>query len=271
MNKFDGFWVFTFGLDSGYMGSGVAIVMNISLVRHVCKVSEVLEIRVEHSIENSLPGRIPAIKLRKKLTKLQFWEATDKTIIIESLSIIQRTQPNPLNTNLQTQIFRLLSIATRFEYQNQHQHKFKSGRIRKHRRLNHNHILVESAFNFYVNKRIVYLLGTPVNIKSAREAFYSELIQNTNLPINHNFAFIITEINKEIEHHTQQRYSITYARKGKRKLQTPTVILKRIQPPTWKKTRVEFSTNPSYHYTSGSAINITSTSMATSNMTSAFG
>ncbi|KAG9299025.1 hypothetical protein G9A89_020338 [Geosiphon pyriformis] len=58
------------------------------------------EIRVEHSIEDSLPERIPAIKLRKKLTKLQFREAMDKTIIIESLSIIQRTQPNPSNTKL---------------------------------------------------------------------------------------------------------------------------------------------------------------------------
>ncbi|KAG9294583.1 hypothetical protein G9A89_008062 [Geosiphon pyriformis] len=51
---------------------------------------------VEHSIEDSLLGGIPAIKLRKKLTKLRFWKATDKTIIIESL---------------------LLSTATRFEHQ----------------------------------------------------------------------------------------------------------------------------------------------------------
>ncbi|KAG9296897.1 hypothetical protein G9A89_006852 [Geosiphon pyriformis] len=75
------------------------------------------EIRVKHSIEDSLPGGILAIKLKKKLTKLQFWEATDKTITIESLFIIQRTQPNPLNTNLQTQTFRSLSTATRFEHQ----------------------------------------------------------------------------------------------------------------------------------------------------------
>ncbi|KAG9305694.1 hypothetical protein G9A89_022616 [Geosiphon pyriformis] len=130
---------------------------------------------------------------------------------------------------------------------------------------------LELAFNFYVNEKIVYLLETPVNIESAREAFYSELIQNTNLPTNHNFASIITEINKEIEHHTQQRYSITYASKGKRKLQTPAITPKRIQPPTWKKTRVESSTNPSYHYTSGSTINITSTGTATSNTTLTFG
>ncbi|KAG9300372.1 hypothetical protein G9A89_009996 [Geosiphon pyriformis] len=41
MNKFDGVQVFTSGLNSGYLGSGVVIIMNISLVRHICKVSEV--------------------------------------------------------------------------------------------------------------------------------------------------------------------------------------------------------------------------------------
>ncbi|KAG9286168.1 hypothetical protein G9A89_010182 [Geosiphon pyriformis] len=79
------------------------------------------------------------------------------------------------------------------------------------------------------------------------------------------------KINKEIEHHKQQRYIITYTSKGKEKLQTPAVILKRIQLPTWKKTRVESLTNPSYYYTPRSAINIISTGTATSNTTSAFG
>ncbi|KAG9293423.1 hypothetical protein G9A89_009147 [Geosiphon pyriformis] len=41
MNKFVGVRVFTSGLVSGHMGSGVAIVMNFSLARHVCKVSKV--------------------------------------------------------------------------------------------------------------------------------------------------------------------------------------------------------------------------------------
>ncbi|KAG9305327.1 hypothetical protein G9A89_007822 [Geosiphon pyriformis] len=101
--------------------------------------------------------------------------------------------------------------------------------------------------------------GTPVNTESARETFYKELIQNTNLPTNYNFVFIIIRINKKIEHHTQQRYPITYASKGKRKLQIPTVILRKIQPPAWKKNKVESLSNPSYHYTPGSAINISST------------
>ncbi|KAG9303524.1 hypothetical protein G9A89_018420 [Geosiphon pyriformis] len=91
----------------------------------------------------------------------------------------------------------------------------------QHLELNHNHISAKSVFNFYVNEKISFLLRTPVNTESARETFYRELIQNTNLPTNHNFVSIITEINKEIEHHTQQKYPITYANKGKRKLQTP--------------------------------------------------
>ncbi|KAG9287365.1 hypothetical protein G9A89_023737 [Geosiphon pyriformis] len=40
-NKFDSVCVFTFGLDSGHMESGVAIILNSSLVRHVCKILEV--------------------------------------------------------------------------------------------------------------------------------------------------------------------------------------------------------------------------------------
>ncbi|KAG9290925.1 hypothetical protein G9A89_011075 [Geosiphon pyriformis] len=127
------------------------------------------------------------------------------------------------------------------------------------------------SFNFYVNKKISSLLGTPVITESVRETFYRELIQNTNLPTNHNFASIITEINKEIEHHTQQKYPITYASKGKGKLQTPAVTPKRIQPPIWKKTKIESPTVPSYHYTPGNTINITSTSTFTSNVISTFG
>ncbi|KAG9305855.1 hypothetical protein G9A89_006266 [Geosiphon pyriformis] len=158
--------------------------------------------------DDSLPRGILAIKLRKKLTKLQFREAMDKTITIESLS---------------------LSIATRFEHQ-------VTGLLFNPTPEIATCIILqkatESTFNFYINKKIAYLLETPVNIESAREAFYSELIQNTNLPTNHNFASIIMEINKEIEHHTQQKYLITYVSKGKKKLQTPAVTPKKIQPPT---------------------------------------
>ncbi|KAG9287479.1 hypothetical protein G9A89_023851 [Geosiphon pyriformis] len=105
--------------------------------------------------------------------------------------------------------------------------------------LNYNYISTELVFNFYVNKKIFSLLRTPIN--------------------------------KEIEHHTQQRYPITYASKGKGKLQTPAVTPRKIQSPAWKKNKVEFPSNPSYHYTPGSAINISSTDAFPSTATSAFG
>ncbi|KAG9288513.1 hypothetical protein G9A89_015719 [Geosiphon pyriformis] len=41
INKFDGVWVFTSGLDSGYLDACVVVVMDSSLARHICKVSEV--------------------------------------------------------------------------------------------------------------------------------------------------------------------------------------------------------------------------------------
>ncbi|KAG9290320.1 hypothetical protein G9A89_007051 [Geosiphon pyriformis] len=50
VNKYEGVWVFTSGLESGYLGAGVAVVMNSSLAKHVCKVSEV-------------PGQLLSIKL----------------------------------------------------------------------------------------------------------------------------------------------------------------------------------------------------------------
>ncbi|KAG9296330.1 hypothetical protein G9A89_014922 [Geosiphon pyriformis] len=40
-NRFAGVWVFISGLDSGHLGLGVAIIINIALAKHVCKVSEV--------------------------------------------------------------------------------------------------------------------------------------------------------------------------------------------------------------------------------------
>ncbi|KAG9286413.1 hypothetical protein G9A89_014579 [Geosiphon pyriformis] len=40
-NSFDGVRVFTSDLNSGYLGAGVAVVMNNSLAKHVCKVSKV--------------------------------------------------------------------------------------------------------------------------------------------------------------------------------------------------------------------------------------
>ncbi|KAG9298599.1 hypothetical protein G9A89_000818 [Geosiphon pyriformis] len=62
----------------------------------------------------------------------------------------------------------------------------------------------------------------------------------------------------------QQQFSITYADQGKRKLQTSAVTPRRIQPPTWKKTRVESPAQPSYHYISKSAINFLSVDITAS-------
>ncbi|KAG9289843.1 hypothetical protein G9A89_015423 [Geosiphon pyriformis] len=41
-NRFVGVQVFTSGLDSGYLGAGIVIIMNSSLAKHVCRVFEVL-------------------------------------------------------------------------------------------------------------------------------------------------------------------------------------------------------------------------------------
>ncbi|KAG9290851.1 hypothetical protein G9A89_011000 [Geosiphon pyriformis] len=122
--------------------------------------------------------------------------------------------------------------------------------------LNNNHYPAELAFNFYVNEKITDFLGRPVDIESARENFYLELIQHTNLPKNHSFAPIIREINQEIERYTQRTFPITYQDKGKGKLQTPVVTSKEIQIPNWKKQRIESLIYPSYHYMPGSIINI---------------
>ncbi|KAG9299847.1 hypothetical protein G9A89_003391 [Geosiphon pyriformis] len=161
---------------------------------------------------------------REELTELQFWEAMDKTTI-ESLSIIQRTPTKPSDYKT----FRLSSNAN-FPLSTKLWRTSTNNLIQK-----------------WQNQKIIaYLLGTSINIESARETFYNKLIQNTSLPTNYNFAFIITEINKEIEYYTQQRYLITYANK------------------------VELPTNPSYYYIPRSAINITSIGAFTATATLAF-
>ncbi|KAG9299004.1 hypothetical protein G9A89_020317 [Geosiphon pyriformis] len=73
------------------------------------------------------------------------------------------------------------------------------------------------------------------------------------------------------EHQVTDLYPITYASEGKKKLQTPAITPRKIQPPAWKKNRVETPSNPFYHYTPGSAINILSTDAFPSIVISAFG
>ncbi|KAG9303532.1 hypothetical protein G9A89_018428 [Geosiphon pyriformis] len=157
----------------------------------------------------------------------------DKTITTESLSIIQKTQPKePAPT-------KKLTVAESENIGANHLGFAKS--LFQH--------YSESVFNFYVNEKIAYLLGTATNTESARETFYNKLIQNSSLPTNYNFTSIITKINKEIEHHTQQRYSITYASKGKKKLQTLVNYLSLLAtsedalPNTWEPKQKQLLTN----------------------------
>ncbi|KAG9300323.1 hypothetical protein G9A89_011396 [Geosiphon pyriformis] len=58
-DRFDSVYVFTFSTDSGNLGSGIAIIMDISLACHVCKISEI-------------PGRLLSFKLlfKNKLSVL---------------------------------------------------------------------------------------------------------------------------------------------------------------------------------------------------------
>ncbi|KAG9290971.1 hypothetical protein G9A89_011121 [Geosiphon pyriformis] len=175
------------------------------------------EIRVGHLIEISLPEETPIPSSTASSTKLWVYY------------LLQ--QPNnylePAPTNKST-------VAESESIEANHLEFVKSlfQHYCQHLGLNHNQISAESAFNFYINERIAYLLKTLVNTESVRETFYHKLIQNTSLPTNYNFASIITEINKKIEHHIQQRYPITYASKDKGKLQTLAVTLQWIQPPT---------------------------------------
>ncbi|KAG9290574.1 hypothetical protein G9A89_020944 [Geosiphon pyriformis] len=60
------------------------------------------------------------------------------------------------------------------------------------------------------------------------------------------------------------------ANKDKGRIQIPAAIPKRIQLPSWKKHRIKSPTAPSYHYTSGSTINISLVDVFTSNATSTF-
>ncbi|KAG9296294.1 hypothetical protein G9A89_014886 [Geosiphon pyriformis] len=98
--------------------------------------------------------------------------------------------------------------------------------------LNNNYFPAKSVFNFYINDKITDCIGKTVNIESTKENFYMELFQHTNLPRNYSFVPIIREINQTIKRYTQQQFPITYANKGKGRLQIPTVTPKGIQPST---------------------------------------
>ncbi|KAG9286112.1 hypothetical protein G9A89_010126 [Geosiphon pyriformis] len=209
-------------------------------------------------MEDIIPEELSTIKLSKQLTKLQL------------LSL-----PIALKTKLWVGYSLDIQRITLAELENIGTNhlgfvKFLFQQYSQQLRLNSNHYPAESAFNFYVNDKITECLEETVNIKAARENFYTELFQHTNLPRNYSFAPIIREINQTIEKYTQQQFPITYTDKGKGKLQTPAVILKEIQLPTWKKQRIESSPYLLYHHTPGSTINILLAGASTPNATLTF-
>ncbi|KAG9302877.1 hypothetical protein G9A89_022293 [Geosiphon pyriformis] len=180
----------------------------------------------------SLAGFSPVKVLSKRHTWVNpsenFWKDTSTIDTIESLFIIQRTQPKPSNTTPSD----ITNNIIAFEHQ-------VTGLLFNSTAEIITCIILQRTSTDNTKPKISSLLGTPVNTESARETFYRELIQNTNL------------------------YPITYTSKSKGKLQTPVVTPKKIQPPTWKKTKIKSPTNPSYYYTPGSAINISSTDTKT--------
>ncbi|KAG9298535.1 hypothetical protein G9A89_018894 [Geosiphon pyriformis] len=185
-----------------------------------------------HKFEDSLLGGLPATKLRKKFDEIRTSTNNNHPKV---------TEPENIGTN-----------HLRFAKSLFQQYSQQLG-------LNNNYYLAEFTFNFYVNKKITDCLGRTVDIKSARENFYTELFQHTSLPKNYSFTPIIKEINQIIEKYTQQQFPITYADKEKGRLQTPTATPKEIQLLTLKKIKVESPTNPLYHYIPKSIINILST------------
>ncbi|KAG9303140.1 hypothetical protein G9A89_005098 [Geosiphon pyriformis] len=198
------------------------------------------------------------------------WKDTSTIDTIESLSIIQKTPSKPSDTKpsdiilighhqQKTSTDNTKPKVAESEIIGTNHLGFMKSLFQQYSQqlgLNNNHYSAKSAFNFYVNERITDFLGRPVNIESARENFYSELIQHTNLSRNHSFALIIREINQEIERYTQKTFPITYQDKGKGKLQTPA-----------KKQRIKSPIYPSYHHTPGSTINIASADTSTSTKT----
>ncbi|KAG9287854.1 hypothetical protein G9A89_017449 [Geosiphon pyriformis] len=207
-------------------------------------------------MEDIVPGESSTIKLSKQLIKLRFQETTDK-LYNPTENQCQQHYPNVAESKI-TEANHLGFAKSLLQ-----QYSQQLG-------LNSNHYPAESAFNYYVNNKITDCLGETVNIKSTRKNFYTELFQHTSLPRNHSFTPIIREINQTIERYMQQQFSITYTDKSKGRIQTPAVILKKIQLSSWKKHRVELPTTSSYYYTPGSAINISLVDVSTSNVTSTF-
>ncbi|KAG9306181.1 hypothetical protein G9A89_016085 [Geosiphon pyriformis] len=221
-------------------------------------------------MQDIISEKLSTIKLSKQLAKLWCQETTDKLTQLKNLQIISITN------RLEHQVMGLL--FTRHSKELPRTNTNTNSNMAESEIIGANHL----GFAKFLFQQYSQLLGLnnnyypakseeTVNIELTRENFYAELFQHTSLPRNHSFAPIIRKINQIIERYTQQQFPITYADKGKRRIQTPAATPKEIQLLSWKKHRVELLTASSYHYTPGSAINISSADVFTSNMTSTFG
>ncbi|KAG9290363.1 hypothetical protein G9A89_007094 [Geosiphon pyriformis] len=197
-------------------------------------------------MEDIVPEELSTIKLNKQSTKLWFQKTTNKPLPLNLFTDLLFTQNSKdITCNIWCSLQQL--------------------------ELSSNYYSAELVFNYYVNDKITDCLRGTINIESAKKNFYTKLFQHTSLPRNHSFAPIIRKINQTIERYMQQQFPITYADKGKGRIQIPAATTKEIQLPSWKKHRVELPITLSYHYTPESAINISSADMSTLNATSTFG
>ncbi|KAG9285784.1 hypothetical protein G9A89_013209 [Geosiphon pyriformis] len=86
VNKFDGVWVFISGLNSGYLGASVVVVMNSSLTKHVCKVLEVpdwllsIKLLFKNNLSVSILGLYTGV-----FSVTQFFQTIDDVLISSNL------------------------------------------------------------------------------------------------------------------------------------------------------------------------------------------
>ncbi|KAG9298521.1 hypothetical protein G9A89_018880 [Geosiphon pyriformis] len=88
MNKFDGVQVFTSGLESGYLGANIIIIMDVSLAKHVCKVFEVSGrlISVKLLFKNKLSVMVLGLYADATLEKRLAYSYVINSIVVEALN-----------------------------------------------------------------------------------------------------------------------------------------------------------------------------------------
>ncbi|KAG9298529.1 hypothetical protein G9A89_018888 [Geosiphon pyriformis] len=88
MNKFDGVQMFTSGLESGYLGANITIIMDASLAKHVCKVFEVSGrlISVKLLFKNKLSVMVLGLYADATLEKRLAYSYVINSIVVEALN-----------------------------------------------------------------------------------------------------------------------------------------------------------------------------------------